>query len=519
MRNLHPKHRRNMLLRLSRWMNRLRSLVRKPLRRLREYQHEEPQEEAPGYEEPVAAAEEPAPQEAQWAPPAEEAAPAEEWAASHHDEAPVEEYHVPAHEQHEYAPAVEPEPAIEPEPLRPANEYNPSNRLVEPFVSFAKPEEFVEHSREEPLQAETAAHFDPVWTEPAAETPAEPPKDAEVAWAAEEVRNFSGIVPPADSTNDAARAFEEAIAGLPNAPQPAKMPAANEGFSWEAAAFDDLPPIEAGQDKKRPVAAQFDDADLFEDIHGRTAAPAADVPGDEWQEAKALRGYDRRGVVAEDDDAVPSDGIDHLVATKLQNKNFRMEPKRRRFGVGTVITILAVLAVLGGGGYAAWMNRAQLVAMIDGLVSAAPSRTADSEPATATGDQSPAAPRPTPRRQNRQKMASRLPRLMMAPQQSNKFTQRLMADGTEVDNGPAANPGTPTAEGKSISEQNVASAAPAAAPQTSAPQPNADAERPGRCPSAAGTRRCDREDVPLRRTDRPELADGDPGIRRLERSA
>ncbi len=360
-----------------------------------QYRHEEPQpelqEEPAPYEEPASVAAVPEEQEEErWDRPVEEvtaaaeaeAAPPEEWAASHRDEVPAEEYALPPEEYLEEAPAVEAEPAVEPASLPPAGEYNPSNRLVEPFVSFEKPGEFVEHSREEPLQAETVAHFDPVWAEPAAEIPAEPPKDAEVEWATEEVRNFSESVPQAESANDHARAFEEAIAGLQNPPPPAKMPAANEGFSWEAAAFDDLPPIEAGtNNKKAPVAAHFDNSDLFAEIHGKPAAPAADVPGEEWQEAKALRGYGRRGVVAEDDNSAPATDIDQIVAAKLQSKNFRMEPKRRRFGIGTIIAVIGVLAVLGGGAYAAWMNRAELIAMVDNLVSAAPSKTAESEPA------------------------------------------------------------------------------------------------------------------------------------------
>ncbi|SCW67569.1 hypothetical protein SAMN02927900_03740 [Rhizobium mongolense subsp. loessense] len=469
-----------------------------------QYRHEEPQpepqEEAVPYEEPTPVAAVPEEQEEErWDRPVEEvtaaaeaeAAPPEEWAASHRDEAPAEEYAVPPEEYLEEAPAVEAEPAVEPEFLRPAGEYNPSNRLVEPFVSFEKPEEFVEHSREEPLQAETVAHFDPVWAEPAAETPAEPPKDAEVAWATEEVRNFSESVPHAESANDHARAFEEAIGGLQNPPPATKMPAANEGFSWEAAAFDDLPPIEAGtNNKKAPVAAHFDDSDLFAEIHGKPAAPAADVPGEEWQEAKALRGYGRRGVVAEDDDSAPTADIDQIVAAKLQNKNFRMEPKRRRFGIGTIIAVVGVLAVLGGGAYAAWMNRAQLIAMVDNLVSAAPPKTAESEPA-AVQNQTPATPSTNnteaakPAETDRQVAA-----LDDGSSVNNKFNQRLMADGTEVDSGPAAMPGTPTAEGKSVAEQNVASTAPAPPAQAGAASaetlpPNGPAAAPQQVPAGA----------------------------------
>ncbi len=65
------------------------------------------------------------------------------------------------------------EEAYEPvEPLPPITRGidHASNRLVEPVADFDRQQEFVEHSREEPLQADAAAHFDPVWAEPVAQT-------------------------------------------------------------------------------------------------------------------------------------------------------------------------------------------------------------------------------------------------------------------------------------------------------------------------------------------------------------
>jgi hypothetical protein len=439
------------------------------------------EEPAAVYEEPVAAQaeepahEEPVHEEASWHPPVEEAAPPEELPAASPAEA-VEEGH--------YAPAEEPvaevhaEPAHEPEPpVQPARDYDLANRLVEPFPAFEKPpEEFVEHSREEPLHADAAGHFDPVWAEPVAQTPAPPPKEAETDWALEELKQFSEAAPVATSADAAARAFEEVIAGIENPPSSAKMPAVNEGFSWEAAAFDDLPPIEAGTGKKTPVSAHFDDSDLFTEIHGKPAAKVADTPGEGWEEARPLRGYDRRGVVAEDDDGITPADLDQIVASKLQGKNFRMEPKRRRFGISSIISILVVLAVLGGGAYAAWMNRGELTAMVNGLVSsAAPSQTAKNEAKPATpGATAPAAQTPaTPSTGNAavQKPAEanrQIASLNDGTSASDKFTQRLLADGTEVDNGAAAIPGAPTAEGKSVAQQNVASAEPAPSAQAPA---------------------------------------------------
>ncbi|OWV79399.1 hypothetical protein ATY78_11195 [Rhizobium sp. R635] len=504
---------------------------------------QEPEEEAPAgeplYEEASASAEtqvaleaeEPAAAETYWHPSHEEEAPAEEWhaAEAHHavaEDVPGEddrreplvehsyeeagEYH--RDEQHpEEAEEIAAEPvAVESDEPRAEAAYEPiesfqpvtggldhaAHRLVEPVADFDRPQEFVEHSREEPLQADAAGHFDPVWTEPAAETPAPAPKDAETEWAEEELRQYSETAPV--TADASARAFEDVISSLEKIAPAAVMPAAKEAFSWEKAAFDDLPPIEAGTEKKTPVASHFDDVDIFAEVHDGKPAPATGAPNEQWREAKALRGYDRGGpVAADDDDANSGMDIDQLVASKLQGKSFRMEPKRRRFGIGTVITLIFALILIGGGAYAGWMNREALVAMVDGLVSSAPSQATRNEatvaPESSTppqqGAAAPAQPTPAPEAQN----------TPAAPAQQNqqvaslnndgsaansKFTQRLLTDGTEVDSGPASVPGTPTAEGKSVAEQNVAAAdtPPASAQGDAAPAetltPNGPAASP-----------------------------------------
>ncbi|UFS83536.1 MULTISPECIES: hypothetical protein [Rhizobium] len=463
--------------------------------------HEEP---APYHEEPVAAVPEHAEQQdAHWAheePPApvSEAEPVEHGHAAHSEEvvhedhdgheepvgAPEEPVGAPeepvgAPEEPIVGPAAPPheEPALQPI----ARDYDLTNRLVEPVFGLDRPpEEFVDRSQEEPLHADAAGHFDPVWAEPVEETPAPPAKDAQTDWALEELRQFSEAAPVA-TASEAARAFEDVIAGIDHTPAGVKMPAANEGFSWEAAAFDDLPPIENG--KKIPITAHFDDGDLFSEVHGTPTAKAAPEANPAWQEARPLRGYDNRGVVAEDDDGVPAADLDSAVAAKFQGKNLRMEPKRRRFGIGSIVTILVALGVVGGGGYAAWTNRDALSSMVKNLVSAAPSQSAKNEqtpakPDTATPQTSDAKPA-----EANKEVAS----VNDGASVNNKFNQRLLADGTEVDSGPASVPGTPTAEGKSVAEQNVASAdttPPATSATQAASAPAATA--PAATPPAAG---------------------------------
>ncbi|PDT09941.1 hypothetical protein [Rhizobium sp. M1] len=480
----------------------------------------EPQPAEPELVETPVSNETEAPVESYWHPSHEEEAPAEEWHAGEAREVAGEEVasdhdgfeSPPAGHGYEQAdddradeqpPAEAEEVAAEPatvesdEPkaeaaYEPIESFQPvtrglehaSNRLVEPVADFDRAQEFVEHSREEPLQADAAAHFDPVWTEPAAETPAPAPKDAETEWAEEELRQYSETAPAAADTS--ARAFEEVISSLEKIAPAAVMPAAKESFSWETAAFDDLPPIEAGSNKKTPVSSHFDDVDIFAEVHDGKAAPAAGVPGEGWREAKALRGYDRRGsVAADDDDANPAMDIDQIVAAKLQGKNFRMEPKRRRFGIGTLITLIFALILIGGGVYAGWTNREALVAMVDGLVSSAPSQSTRNEAATTPAEPEtpaqPSTPTPaelaTPEAQNTPP-ASAEPNQQLASLNNDgaaansKFTQRLLSDGSEVDSGPAAVPGTPTAEGKSVAEQNVAAAdTPAASAQGDTARP------------------------------------------------
>jgi hypothetical protein len=404
---------------------------------------------------------------------------------------------------HDFAAAPDVEPYVEPAAeiehrVQPAaSDFDPRHRLVEPVHAFEQPHEFVEQVQDAPLHADAAGHFDHVWNEPAEAVPEPstktvPPTD----WALEELRQFSEASHTAP-VNDAARAFDDVISGLEYPPEPArvaesarvaepvKMPAASESFSWEAAAFDDLPPIDS--DNKAPVAARYDDGDLFSEIHGSSAQQADVGSNDDWQEATQLRGYDNRGVVAEDDDGLSLGNTDDDIASKFQGKNFRMEPKRRRFGIGSIVGILIALGVVGGGGYAAYTHQGALTDMVKGLVSAAPSQTAQTTP-PAAGTTASAAPA------DAQKEVASLD----GSAAGNKFTQRLMADGTEVDSGPAAPPNAQVAEGKSVAEQNVASSEPVApaaatAPATTTP-PSTDPtaataapEAPATTPAAAQT--------------------------------
>jgi hypothetical protein len=213
-------------------------------------------------------------------------------------------------------------------------------------------------------------------------------------------------------------------------------------------------------------------------VHGGAskASPKDEEPGDGWRELRELAGYDKFATDESVDSSVPPD-LDQVVAAKLQGKSFRMEPKPRRFGIKGILLTLIGLAIIGGGAYAAWMNRAALNNMVTGLVSSATkSATVVGKPATPTTETAKASPTATPAA-TPTAVAPTKPAAANSPKGTDvaaldnnentvnsKFTQRLMANGSEVDAGAAALPGQPVAgEGKSIAQQNVAAATPPAA--------------------------------------------------------
>ncbi|CAN7379637.1 hypothetical protein LJR251_002267 [Rhizobium rhizogenes] len=300
-----------------------------------------------------------------------------------------------------------------------------------------------------------------------------------------------------------AAAFTPAPFGHPaEEPATAKAPAADNGFAWDADVFGELqssPAAKPAQPVRQMPDNAFDDVDLFADVHSSPkAAPKGEVDGDGWRELKELAGFDK---LAENGDSgngssVPPD-LDRDMASRLQGKSFRMEPKRRRFGATGVILTLVGLAAVAGGGYAAWLNREALDKMVTDLISSAP-KTATSTPSsdtagnnTAPATTAPAASPATTPAQNGNAAATtpaagntNVASLDNDPNTVNtKFTQRLLANGTEEDAGPAAGGQPGVAEGKSVAEQNVASAAPAAG-VAAAPTNNAGAAQATQSPAA-----------------------------------
>jgi len=420
--------------------------------------HEEPSAPQPVYEEP--AYEEPAAPVEQWSEPYQE----EQHAPAAHDA--VAEHHVDVHEEPVPQPVYHDEPqTYHEEPQHPVEEAPPL--AVEPVHAAPSP------------RAERAGVDDVI-------------SQVEQIWAEVDAPARHAAPEPAVSYHNEptmpAAAFAEAPFGHPvETPETAKAPApaANKGFVWDADVFEEIQPAQAASQPVQPTTRQmpdnaFEDVDLFADVHSsRKAASEADAASDGWRELKELAGFDKR---AEDGrgggSSIPPD-LDQAMAAKLQGKSFRMEPKRRRVNVTGIVLTLVGLAIVGGGGYAAWLNRDALNNMVTKLVSSAP-KSAATSPASDTASNSaakngtpaatlPAQPSTTPAQSNTAAVKAPaagntdVAALNSDPNTVNtKFTQRLRTDGSEEDAGPAANGQPGVAEGKSIAEQNVASTAPAA---------------------------------------------------------
>lgn len=284
----------------------------------------------------------------------------------------------------------------------------------------------------------TAPEPEAATVQPAAYEPWELPADA--SWRSEPAR-------PADA--DALATPSDDVTGVKSEPA---APGTLDALDWDSTAYA-LPSAGAkdGPSTDMPVASD-DFSDWFADYDKpkETAADegaAAVVPVADT----VIR---PQPVTA---DAAPAsssvEDVDAFLA-ETQQRAYRIEPKERRNYAPVVLGLLGV-ALVAGGGFAAWTYRDQITQYVSGLTDTAPA-TVTEQPApeagtgaeTATGTPAPAAEtgQPTNGAADDGSVAGQ------------KFTQRLMPDGTEVDEGAGTTAaGGPSSEGKSVSEQNVAS--------------------------------------------------------------
>lgn len=236
--------------------------------------------------------------------------------------------------------------------------------------------------------------------------------------------------------------------------------------------------------------------DLFADYAPTPAATGADgktVERDPWSDLEDLIGYNKDAVGAAGASAAAvaagasasqghtDDDLEDLM--RAPAKPYRVTPVRKRNYAGILLGVVG-LVLVAGGAYAVWMNRDSLSGLVGGLMSSSSkSDTAQTTPAATTpakpAGSTTAAPTPASNAASSSATATK-PAAATADGSTTapKFTQRLMQDGSEVDQGPGAQGNlAQNAEGQSVAQLTPPANPPAGTPPpaTSAPATGAPA--------------------------------------------
>ena len=416
---------------------------------------EEPVEALPVEEETVAVVE-PEPQPVETEPeehvePAEEAVPAVE-------EEPVAE------------PVAEAEPVVADEPVHEEPIAEEPAFVEEPAVE--------EPVAEEPVAEESVVHEEVVaveaHTEPSWQVEAEPAEDYVPSWHEPEQAAAAADVHPELPVEPEQQVYPVHDAVVPEA-EPvadARMPASEAEWDWQEAVSVTTPaekPEEAVP-ADDPLAWEWPD----EKATRSDAAQAAPARTNEWGDLEDLIGFTPKtaaGVAAATTPAADA-GLAAAAAepARAPQRSFRAEPRKSRFSLAALAATVAVLAVVGGAGAAYWFNRDAVNGWVDARIAsfttpsekpvetskagdtAEGSRSLPANAGSGTGEAA--------GKGNGTEVAS------ASPASGGKFTQRLLEDGSEVDEGPAPALDGASEEGKSVSAQTTADAGGAAAGAT-----------------------------------------------------
>ncbi|MCJ8519658.1 hypothetical protein ABID21_002619 [Pseudorhizobium tarimense] len=204
--------------------------------------------------------------------------------------------------------------------------------------------------------------------------------------------------------------------------------------------------------------------DSFEEalrVPGDSAAAAASPAAkDPWEDIEELIGYNQNAMPAGGAASNADDMVKDADMVPPPPRPYRVAPKKRNYTAP--ILALIGLIIVAAGGYALWLNR-DVLSEVVGLAGEEPTAVAPSgeaadgiieEPtATAGDDAAPAEQTAT----DTEATAPATPEVAA----SNKFTQRLLPDGTEVDQGPG--PADGAGSGQSVAQLNAPPSSPAEA--------------------------------------------------------
>ncbi|OAP37885.1 hypothetical protein AU381_14065 [Sinorhizobium glycinis] len=406
------------------------------------------------YQEPSAVAEVPeaAPTEPQWDAPAEEQPATEE--VESWQQAPAEE-----------ASAPEPQPG-----------------------EFERGEPAVETEAVEAVSAEErAAPEEPVGEE-APPVEAAPAKEDTSEWALPEWEDAPPVArpgeePPAPEAPREESAAPERLGMHPVEPGPSQTAhRAGEAETAQAWSFDDSDPFAAPAEFRKDKPAEPDVSEWAWPVEKAAAASNEEErAGTAWEHIDDLLGFDEAGRATNGSAAVAKedDNGSGVAAAALSPRpaSYRVSPKPARFSVKTLAIGAVILLLLGGGGYAYWVNREAGNAWLSAMLA----KIMPAEPETQTPPAGEGEPAGQPGEQSGTQGGTALPQ-----DASTKFTQRLLADGSERDEGAAGANGTEVSqEGKSVAPQTEAGqpqSASAGNQQAAAQTPEPAANRDGGAP-------------------------------------
>jgi hypothetical protein len=412
-----------------------------------------------------------------------EALPAEDVAPAPVEPEPVEDDVQPEPVAQEPAAVAEPEvehaePARHDEPVeeaavepvaeeKPVEEAPPAEADVE--------REHHEPAAEEPVEDEqqpVAAHSEPSWHVEAA-----PARDYVPSWQEPEHEQANEATPEETvaAVVPETQAYPVHDEKLPDADPvaDARMPSAEAQWNWSEAtpvAVEAENHSEPEQTTEDPRAWDWPE----EKVEQPAATPEKATSSRDWGDLDELLGHSPKGAgaataataaLAGSADAASSTPV--VETARAPQRSFRTEPRKSRFNIATLGAVVALIAVVGGAGAAYWLNRDTVngwvnerIASFTAPSSETPAETQQTNETAVGGRDLPANTTPAETTTDNATATSPTTEVASAtPTGNGKFTQRLLTDGTEVDEGPAAAlDGATPEEGKSVAARTAETA-------------------------------------------------------------
>ncbi|MBK5569240.1 hypothetical protein [Ensifer sp. SSB1] len=368
-------------------------------------------------------------------------------------EVPVEETNAPVVEEaHAVAPAYEAEEYSEPAPVE---------IYAETYEETVAPPSVDEEPR--PVEV-------PTWHEAPA---ADEHKPAASEWDLPEWDTATPVAAPVPAHEPARDVHEPAgtpeLLGMhpveePQQEAPVEAPKAASAGNWS---FDDNDPFAPFEERRTEKSVEPEIADWSWPVERTGQAAAADAPqsqqdraGTAWDHIDDLLGFEgaaaaaTAGAAASTAAREPDRGADGAAPAASRPASYRATPKPSRFSIKRLAIAAFVLLALGGGGFAYWKNREAGNAWLSGIVASITSAVSNIGGSPAEKS----APPPANQGETTQQQPVQHDDTAVPDNNSTKFTQRLLGDGSEVDNGPAVASAEGAAqEGKSVAQQTEAS--------------------------------------------------------------